>query len=1257
MGKRLLAFVFLSALCLAAVAQSRVSDKPMLEGTEWNDHSAVSTNRIAPHSDVVRYADENGIAKWAGQNSPYYVSLNGSWRCFVSHTTESIETLIPSLDPKSFHPDGWDEVSVPERSGSSKIGKVSSAASLPAQNNSVKTYYRQINVPKSWDAFSVRLQLHFKSACYVWVNYQYVGYAENSRVASEFDITPYLKCGKTNSIFVQTVGLSDGALLEMDESESDGLVGNSALLLLPETRVSDIGLSTSFDPATGIGGLKLTGELECDRGKGRYYVEVELWDSKGKEYEKMGKWVVFDKRKSLDFNISREFSGVDSWSDLHPNLYTAVIRVRNEKLEVVETTGTRFGFRSVGYADGSLLVNGKKITLRGVVINRLQDQTRDELKQKLCQAKNLNINAICMSAISPMEEMLYQLCDELGFYVVCDADISPFSTTSQAIASDEDYSAMFEGRVEDLYHHFKNHSSIVAWSLGSSRDNGICMMNAYKRFKGLDKQRPILYPGAQYAENSDLIAVGTQSAEQLRQYLAQGQKRSLLMMSFGSTSGNGFGGLEPVWKLVRGNEKLQGSFVSSWDGLWNNAQPTACAEEVKYLYRNFDISLTKQTPDAAEFFIINYSDHFLPSQYKIEYTIYTPLKDRIVEGDIMSLPKPGQTESFTLKVPQLSLYAGEQLYIRFVVKQRRDTPAISKNTVLQEIQIPLSMPQTARQPLPSYGRIPISVSINVAENQKILNLNGGNCHLAFDLLNGEIKSYSVLETELIQDDSRLNCWRVPTDNDRADANGIRSWMSLRHMNRELLAVEYHPIDEYTMMINVMAQYQGQDGSPVIDERVNYVFLSSGDLLVTEDLSLYDHQKSLPKVGLQFALNRALNLAEWEGLYGESYPDRKGSAVRGVFRETASSLYRPYGTPQEAGSRTDTKWVAFSNGKVGLFADMLDTLFTFSLYPYSDAQLESADSYGTLSEQQSWTLNLDYRMAGIGSAASGIPLPDESQLTARKYHFTYHLCGYCCEENDARDFTRIDYPAYETEEVPMPELSVDRARFDGPMHISMTVPQKGLRIHYTTDGSVPTEKSPLYKAPITIESTTKVSARAYAEDHSQSFVSTNVYSFDYVASSTFGHKPNTPYNHDYQKALYDGETGDVADLSQGWVGFSGSDMNVVFELSKAIDIDQVQIRFAHVPDAWVLAPAAVEVYTSSDGVDFSARDTAEIAYDPLSQDMDQTQLFTVNVPIDRNGVRYVKIVAKNAGRLPLWHKAKGLNSWILSDEVVFRESIR
>lgn len=1277
MQKRILLFLLALLPILSVNAQSKNKNQQVVTD-EWNDVEVFEQNKLYPRTNVIPYANENAIESLKYAESPYYYSLNGEWRCDVQANADA----RPNVEQKGMDFSSWTKVTVPSSQWTAKGGQAKSlllkdAKGVPSKNNYVATYYREFDVPASWKNFEAYLQVQAKSAYYIWINQEYVGYSEDSRALSEFNISKHLKPGKANNIAIQVFGTSTGSLLESSFARGfNGITGGVAILLKNNINVQDYTLHADYNAQNKVATFGVDINVANAMKKGQVYVEAEIWTPQGKQLEKMGKWIVFDKKSEVSTTFERSLPNVLPWTAETPNMYTVVFRLRNEKMELLETTGTRFGFRTVEVKDGRMLVNGSAVTLRGVVYGNYDSKfnatcTKEKIEADLRLMKQNNINAVRTSIYSPADPYFYELCNEYGLYVVCDANLMPLSNSSKAVATDKAFIDQFVVRVQNMYERNKNFTSIIGWSLGNGADNGICMENAYRTLKQKDQMRPVFFSGAEYSDNTDIITPRNLTVDDLKAFAVKKQTRPLVLASFGSTVGNNFGGLEPLWSIVRSNSMLQGGFASNWSPvLYVDHQTgkevllagcvtadgveTPFLSELRNIYRPFDVKLVAISQDAAEFNITNLADYLKLNDYILEYNIFSNLKTRIIEGEVNVDLKPGESKNFKLKVPKLTLYAGEELSIRFTIRQRTATTAVPRSTELGTFEFPLPMHEVARQPLPEYGREELFLKAD-GNNIQVYN---NNIDLWFNTESAEITSLKVNDVEMLEAPMKMNFWRVPTDNDQVDRNAAKLWHALSpdQIVRTVVASNYRQIDKYTVGVDAMLRYSDRSGNALFDVKQSMEILHTGDVLIDNEVVTSELVKTLPKVGVQLQVPSSLDSIQWFGWDKETYPDRSLSGVTGTFKQAAKDMFFVYDRPQEAGNRGNIHWLSMTNGSVGLFVDMIDTIFNFSIYPYSDKQLAAAEDRASLKEQKSYTLNLDYRQAGIGSALAGIEVADNYLLNARKYHFLLHLRAYDMEEYDPQDFRRVRYPEINSSVLPMPVITKNRERFDGPMLVTISTETPQAEIRYTVDGSTPTATSPLYKKPFTINGSTIVKAKAFKKGATSSFVSIQRFNYDYVVATKFDNKPNTPYNLNPEQTLSDGETGDVTDLSRGWLGFSGSDLSVVFELGKSIELQNVEVNFAHVPDAWAFAPTKVYVCVSSDGVDFSEPIQAKIKYDPAEESMNISQLQSINIEINRPDVKYVKLVAKNLGKIPAWHKAKGLKPWIMVDEVRLNEVI-
>ena len=1143
--------------------------------------------RVPPRANIISYDDENAIEHLRYDDSPYYISVM----------------------------EEWDE----------------DASNLPPE------YTQTYEFPRDWRAYRIFFRFKASSGYGLYIDDKLVGYSRDAGAVTEFDITDIIRFGKSNRL-----------RLSFNQEESEpyldavdfGLTGDCAIVLKPLLNVQDYTLKTDYESASSVGLYTLEADLYNHRRKGKCYLELEIWDTKGQRVEKLGKWCFFDNRSETSQSISSSLPNVLPWTAETPRLYTAVIRLYNEKMELQDVVGTRFGFRSVAYKNG-LMVNGKVVTLKGIMtIDDFDLLTPDRIKvlrSQMVQMKCNNINAIRTYGSISDASKFYELCDEFGFYVIADANIFTRNESTNVWATNNDYEELFVNRVRNLYGQYKNHTSIIAWSLGESPDNGVCMYSAYKALRQTDPARPVLYAAAQYAENTDLICPLHCNTELLRQYLAKTQSRSLVMLSYGGMDGNTFGGMSPLWQMVQDHASIQGGFFESrsWDAL--STRPYLA--ELKQIYRPFDVRMTSVSADAAEFDITNLCDFRSLSDYRMDYVICSNLKPNIVAGDITLSLKPGETKDFKLKIPKLTLYSGEELFIQFTLRQRNNTAAVPKNTVLYTAQFPLPSENTPQQELLLTGCQPLSIEKDTLHQTKIFN---NNFSLLFNDSLGTVTSLSFHDQPILSGPVQLNFMRTPSPNDNLDPNGLRQWqrIGLDRMKPQVLATNIRKIDNFTVGIDVLFRYDTEKDNGIFDVRQTYLVLASGDVLLSNDITVSEQVKTLARVGLSLPYSHTLDTVEWFGCNIESYIDRRSAARISQQALPVSEINYSYPDEefphQHSGNRTDVRWLSLRNGGMGLYVDIIDTLCQFSV----------TDSL----------LAVDYRNTGVGGATANMNLDESMLVKDHRYRFVLHMRPYDCMEYNAQDFRRIVYPKVVSAIIEMPVISKSRERFDSPMQITIKCPTPKTEIRYTLDGSVPTEKSTLYSKPFTIQNSVVVRARAFKKGESPSFVATQQFTFDYVVSCTFAHKPNTPYNKNATRALYDGEKGDVNDLSHGWLGFSGHDLQADIELGKNVNVSNVVLRFAHVPDAWVFAPQQVEVRVSADGKTFSDPIPATISYNPADQTMNTTQLQVVTIPVNRSDVRFIQIIAHPLSRIPEWHRAKGLNPWIMTDEVEIEEEI-
>ena len=342
-------------------------------------------------------------------------------------------------------------------------------------------------------------------------------------------------------------------------------------------------------------------------------------------------------------------------------------------------------------------------------------------------------------------------------------------------------------------------------------------------------------------------------------------------------------------------------------------------------------------------------------------------------------------------------------------------------------------------------------------------------------------------------------------------------------------------------------------------------------------------------------------------------------------------------------------------QIGLFITMFEP-FNFSIYNYDDDNLSAARRINQLNFTDFLTINVDYKQAPIGTATCGPGVDEKYVLKNQVYEYTVLLRAFDTKAEDPIELYRYQLPNADSIMVPMPEIKAamagkeDFRMFNRPLTISMTCADPDAEIHYTTDGSEPTMKSPAYSKSFIILKTTTIKAKAFKKGSIPSFVTLRQFNRLNIKNTTFVNPPAERYGKDADIALMDGKKGATGDWQNDWLGFEGVDMEATIELAVPTKINTVKIGLGHEPNDWVVWPKGVWVSFSSDGDEFSEWQPAEL---PVFDRPDKMQGFgRVEARLRTTGKqwKYVRVKVESQGVLPDWHPYKGQKAWIMVDEV-------
>ena len=916
----------------------------------WNDLKVMEENKLAPHTNVIPYADEESVERLAYLESPWCSSLNGVWKFkYVERPAD-----VPSkFYKKKYDVSKWQEINVPgniELQGYGVPVYVNESNEfeanppyVPEDFNPVGCYVRDFEVPENWKGRRVVVKFGaVKSAMRLYVNGKYVGYSEDGKSPAEFDISKYVSTGK-NRMALEVFRFCNGSYLEcQDMWRMSGITRDVVLYTTPTSYITDYHAETSLKDL-GNGTLRLT--VYTRNAKGRK-IEVQLKTD--------GKVVMCE--QALVGNdgvvrIDKQFNKIKSWSEYAPNLYTLVIKL-DESLRAADAmptiVGGKIGFRSIAIVSGQLFFNQIPMKIKGV--NRHEHSgyggqyvTREEMEEDIRLMKAAGINAVRTSHY-PDDEYWYELCDQYGIYVMDEANNESHGQgyAENSLAKKPEWADAMWYRVNNMYMRDRNHPCVFAWSLGNECGHGVCLEEAYKKLKSLEKVRPVCNERAEMGGSTSLVLTMYPSTSFLSNWAREEMKkparerRPYIVAEYCHAMGNSEGGLQDYWDTIAKYPLLQGGFIWDW------------VDQSFVMDGHVRISGSKKADRAAT----PKTTVKKPGRQSLWYAL---------GGDLGELPGVKDNGAFCAN--------------GLVTSDRRPHAHYYEVAAVYGKPKNPSVPKGQLQPMPSpqdmsVAKGPVAGKKASVQGGGLKELKVRGSSVSIDTTNGYIVSYKHEGEELLAAPIRYNFWRPPTLNDIVDRNGLKCWQGLDKMqcrfvksaNRRAPASNNPAIElEYLLLSN-------EDGYIMLKELVELD--SDGLLNVNYVVSTNGSYRTLPKLGLQFGLDHSFGQTEWDGNSYETYPDRRTAQKWGTNRmPTNKVLGEMHPVPQESGNREAGR-VVFSKGNRSLAVFSSEKVFSFSVRDYDDSVITKAERINQLIPAGHYVVNVDYKQAGLGTATCG-----------------------------------------------------------------------------------------------------------------------------------------------------------------------------------------------------------------------------------------------------------------------------------------------
>lgn len=1028
---------------LAATAQlvdktpAAIPNKPEIYATEPYEDPAVSgINRDAARATAYSFAGITDALQGDREKSSRYLSLNGDW-----DFSFALKPADASADFFKSKVQGWKKIPVPsswEMQGYDKPIYKSAVypfrpvnpPHVPKDYNGTGCYQRSFTIPSDWKGMNITLHFGGVSSAYkVWINGKFAGYAEDSFLSSEFNITPYLKAGK-NIISVWVIRWSDGSFLEdQDQWRLSGIHREVFLMAEPSLRIADFFYQVKLDSIYNNALLSIRPRIENLTGRQvpGYKLKAQLYDAAQQPVlstplEKPAESIINEIYPRLDnvkFGLlETTIANPLKWSPEQPNLYTLVLSLEDSTGRILEAKSCKVGFRSVEFSreNSKLLINGRLTYLYGV--NRPDHHpekgkalSREDIRRDVQTIKQFNFNCIRLSHY-PSDPYLLDLCDEYGIMVIDEANLETHGLGGK-LSNDAAWTGAYLERSSRMALRDKNHPSIIFWSLGNEAGRGPNHAAMAAWLRDFDITRPIHYEPAMgsprekgYIDPSDPRYLKSNDHSHriqnpLDQYYvdmisrmypalytapllvdqSNGDKRPVFFCEYAHAMGNSAGNLKEFWDQWRSLPRVIGGCI--WEFKDQGLTKLDSAGRPYYAYggdfgeKYFDnftikgIVAADGRPKAAMYECKRiFQPLALEWANEKESTVRLTNRGSVNNASVyvpVWIIKADGVEVVRRILPAFDLEPGHDVVFSIKPWLPRFQPGMEYTATLEfQLKEPVSW---------------AAKGFSIASDQLVLT----------PLIRPGITTAEPLKAEATQQGWQVNGRNFALSFDR---NG--ALISYKFKGQEQLKAPLMPHFTRALTDNDKRGWKAdrklrpwfeqslrpervdvndKTGSVVsyytlINDsakvKVSYTVLPDGVVQVDYSLDVKPGLPDIPRVGMQLGIERSYEQIDWYGRgLYENYIDRRWGFDVGIYSQPLEEFMEPYVVPQENGNRTDVRWMYLHNKKGKGLLVVADSLLSMSAWPYTEENIRSARHTYRLRDAGYITLNIDLAQMGVG----------------------------------------------------------------------------------------------------------------------------------------------------------------------------------------------------------------------------------------------------------------------------------------------------
>ena len=1070
---------FIFSLFLLPISLFSQQKNPITEYKYFiENEDVIGENKLSAHASFTSFSSfeecETNISK-------YHKSLNGIWK--FNWVRNPMDRPTSFMKPE-FNTSEWDDIKVPSNwevegygvpiyvnhqyefadykapvaDDMKFIGKIypKNPGDVPDNYNPVGSYVREFTLDEDWEDKQIFLHIGaMKSGGFVWINGRYIGYSQGSKLPAEFSIAHALKTGK-NTIALQIFRWTDGSYLEcQDFWRISGVERSVFIYAQPKTRIRDFEVVSTLDKGYENGVFELDVELENHQSKNRNVtVSYQLYDGANILLEDQAS--LFIKRnENSSVSFKNEFEHVKQWSAEHPNLYKLFIAINDENGEIQEVTSREIGFRSVEIKNGLLLINGQRITLKGVNTQETDPETGHVMSEELILKdirlwKENNINAVRLSHY-PRGRRFYELCDTYGLYVVDEANIESHGMYygEYSLAKKTNWEKAHVDRMVRMVERDKNHPSVIIWSMGNEAGNGVNFFKGYDAIKANDNtKRPVQYErtykdedGSLYDmdHNTDIIVPQYPSPALFEEIGRSKTDRPFIPSEYAHAMGNSTGNFQDYWDIIEQYDNLQGGFIWDWvdQSIWksNDKGERYYAYGGDYgmdmpsdnTFLNNGIVFPDRTPQPALFevkkaheyinfmqkginkhnelrvLVENLYDFTNLNQFKFTAEIKADgtLLKTIDLADLSVETHTGKLIHIPLK--DVDFKENTEYFVEISATTKTDWGILPSEFEVAHEQIALTQKYSSRA-----TNIASNSKLRVKNSNGIIAISNKKFKVIFSQYDGQITSYNFSGNELLKEGKgpKPNFWRAVTDNDLGNHMGEKNieWKKAA-LQSTVAKIDHEILENGSVLLNVTYNLPGVNTTFLS----TYIIYGTGVIHLKNTLNTTEYKGDIPRIGMRMQMPKTYDNLSFCGRGPwENYQDRNTSAFVDVYTSKVADQYVPYIRPQENGYKTDARWIALFNQKnTGLlFVSENEQNLGFSALHMENEDFDSTDGFDyTTSKKNKHTidikekncvqLNIDLGQRGLAGDDSWYSKPQEQYLYRgnQKHSYGFYIIPF------------------------------------------------------------------------------------------------------------------------------------------------------------------------------------------------------------------------------------------------------------------------